>query len=140
MELTGCTYFQCYNAVNGRSKIDYSPRADKGTKRDSGSEPTKVPGKLEDFNSVEHFLKNQLMHCLQELQQKKIAVGERVRLLKDITQMQNKLQAQELESFIKRPEAVLIIRIMRRLKPKLTDEEMKRIYLEELENIKRDLK
>ena len=79
------------------------------------------------------------MVCLKDLATRKLHVETRVKLLKDITAMQKNLEARKMEMFIRKPEARLIIRIMKRLNPKLDEENIKKIYAEEYEKLQREL-
>lgn len=137
------TYFQVYNTVNARVKLDRSPRSDKGERRKGVNELAATLGpsnsKPEDFNSLEEFLEHQLVVSARDLSRRKYTPDMRVKLLKEITMMKDKLEKQKLEGWISKPEAVLIIKIMRRLKKEITDEEIKKIYAEEYEKIQRDI-
>lgn len=140
MDITGCTYFQVYNALSGRVKLDRSPRADKGLSRKNTSEAVSLSNKKpEDFTSLEEFLEYQLTISARDLIKRKYLPDVRIKLLKEITMMKQKLEAQKLEGWLRKPEAILIIRIMKRLNPKLEDSEIKKIYAEEYEKIQRDI-
>lgn len=138
MDKTGCTYYQVYNAVSGRIKLDSSPRSDKGSMRKADSKilSSKKP---EDFENLEDFLEHQLMVSAKDLAKRKYSPDIRIKLIKEMTRMRHLLVKQKIEGWIRRPEAVLIVRIMKRLNSKLTDEEIKKIYAEEYEKVQRDL-
>ncbi|MCE7856910.1 MAG: hypothetical protein DYG97_10250 [Ignavibacteria bacterium CHB3] len=140
MDLTGCTYFQVYNALNGRVKLDRSPRADKGSSRKNPADESPISNaKPEQFETLEEFLEYQLTVSARDLAKRKYLPDVRIKLLKEITMMKQKLEAQKLEGWLRKPEAILIIRIMKRLNPKLEDSEIKKIYAEEYEKIQRDI-
>lgn len=140
MDKTGCTYFQVYNALSGRVKLDRSPRADKGSSRKNPNDGTPISSKKpEEFDTLEEFLEYQLTVSARDLSKRKYLPDVRIKLLKEITMMKQKLEAQKLEGFLRKPEAILIIRIMKRLNPKLEDHEIKKIYAEEYEKVQRDL-
>jgi hypothetical protein len=141
MQELNLTYFQVYNTISGRVKLTRAPRSDKGKKRGLNNlEEMEVNNKnLSDFQNIDEFLQYQLMQCLTDLANSQMTASERVKLLKDISAMQRNIEARKLETYMKRPDAVLIIRIMRRFKPELTDDEIIRIYNEEYEKMVRDI-
>lgn len=142
MNMTGLTYWQVRNAIAGRVKLERSPRSDKGTTRNNS---TKLEGarvsekKVTDFSSVEEFLEYQLLELSNELSDYEFTPSGRAKLIKEIAGISAKLKQQKIEGFIRRPEAVLIVRIMKRLEPDLTDDEIQKIYKEEYEKVIRDL-
>lgn len=141
MDETGCTYWQAYNAVNFRVKLDRSPRADKGLSRANPEKnkiviPSKAP---HEFKSLEDFLEYKLAFCANKLGKTSSDVTTEIKIIKEIASIKKDLDARRLESWIKRPEAILIIRIMKRLNPKLGEEEIQKIYREEYEKVQRDL-
>lgn len=141
MDETGCTYWQAYNAVNFRVKLDRSSRADKGLSR-AHPEKNKIvmPSKAPDeFKSLEDFLEYKLAFIANKLGKVSTDVGSEIKIIKEISSIKKDLDARRLESWIKRPEAILIIRIMKRLNPKLTEDEIQKIYREEYEKVQRDL-
>ena len=135
------TYWQVYNVVAGRNKLDRSPRSDKGLSRKNPEAATLGPSnaKPEEFESLEVFLEHQLTVTARDLSRRKYTPELRVRLLKEITAMKKNLDKQKIEGWISKPEAILIIKIMRRLSPKISDDEIKKIYAEEYEKIQRDV-
>lgn len=136
----GCTYWQVYNAVNGRVKLERTPRSDKGEIRNKKDEtPSSAAMKPEHFESLDEYLEYQLTVSARELSKRKYSPEVRVRLLQSITRMKQQLTKAKIESWIKRPEAVLIVKIMLRLKPDLSDDNIKKIYQEEYEKLQRDL-
>ena len=128
------SYFQVYNVIRGRVKTTYASRSDKGGKR-SFKFPTKT---LEEFNSPEEFLQFQLFETMRQLQNTSLAAWQRVKVIKDATRIQRDIRSHQLENMLKRPDAVIIARIMRRFEPKLTDDQIIQIYKEELDKIQRE--
>jgi hypothetical protein len=140
MDKTGLTYFQVYNAISARVKLDRTPRSDKGSSRKNPADGSPLSNaKPEQFETLEEFLEYQLTISARDLAKRKYLPDVRIKLLKEITMMKQKLDASKLEGWLKKPEAILIIRIMKRLNPKLEDVEIKQIYAEEYEKIQRDL-
>jgi hypothetical protein len=137
----GLTYWQVYNAVSARVKLDRSNRSDKGLSRKNPEAACLGPSnaKPEEFESLEVFLEHQLTVTARDLSRRKYTPELRVRLLKEITAMKKNLDKQKIEGWISKPEAILLINIMKRLKPNITDDEIKKIYSEEYEKIQRDL-
>ena len=140
-DMCGVSYWQAYNTINARVKLDKSSRSDKGLSRKNPEAANLGPSnaKPEEFESLEVFLEHQLTVTARDLSRRKYTPELRVRLLKEITAMKKNLDKQKIEGWISKPEAILIIKIMRRLAPKLTDDEIKKIYSEEYEKIQRDL-
>lgn len=141
MKETGCSYFQVYNIIGGRVKLNRKPRADKGKKRNKSTEQSEnqEEKELEDFDSIDESLQYHLMQCLKDLHATKLLVTEKVKLIKDISALQKNIEARKLEAYMKRPDAVLIIRIMHRFDSSLTDDDVIKIYNEEYEKLQRDV-
>ena len=140
--MVGVSYFQAYNAVKGRVKTGYSSRADKGTKRGPINKGHKAEmaeairtKSISQSASVSEFFNLQYMKTLEEINNRKMGVAERAKLLKDLTYAYRNMKQLELEEYIKRPDAILIARIMRRFDQLLTDDDVIRIYREEFEKL-----
>ena len=132
------TEWQIRNTINGRVKLDRSPRADKGQSREAlGSVITSR--KLDEFETVEEFLESQLTDVANYLQTTKITYDKKLIAIQRIAKLNKELKAAKLESYIKRPEAVLIIEIMKYFKPEISDDEIQKIYRELYERVKRRL-
>lgn len=136
------SYFQVYNVVGRRVKTNYSPRADKGTKRETYVR-TKSVGevtmkKLTQCDNIYDFLQAQLMQALGDLQKRKLNAADRVKVLKDVSYIQRNIKTLELEEYIQRPDALLIARIMRRFDHSLSDDDIIKVYREEYEKLKAD--
>lgn len=126
------TYWQVYRIVNGDVKLDGSPRIDKGTKR------KRIPGgqaakwKLDDFVDLDDFQLFLLMDTLEELAVAKLSAQEKIQIVRNIETIQTKIQQRQLQNSVRRPDAEVIARIIRRFKPGATNQEIVAIYEEEL--------
>ena len=140
MQQTGCTYFQVYNVINHRvkhSKNDSVSKEDTGTAAGLDSIPGISPVDLSDFSSPEKFIDHQITTALRDLNHTRMKVAERIKLLKDIIALQKSARALELENYLKRPDPVLIVNIIKRLAPKMSDEEILLVIESEKEKIVR---
>lgn len=133
-ELENVTFWQVYRIVNGQTKLDGSPRSDKGKSRSnkSGYNET-VKWSVEDFKDLDDFQLFLMMSALEDAATAKLSPQDKVKLVKDIETIQTKIQQRQLQSNIRRPDAEVIARIIRRFKPKATNQEIVAIYKEELE-------
>ncbi len=136
MSIMNVSYFQVYNVLSGRIKSKYGHRSDKGAKHKKFS----LDKTFEEFNSAEDYLQYQLIETMRQLDKVTLAPHDRVRIVKDATTTLNKIKVYQLENYIRRPDAVLIARIMRRFNPELTDENIIHIYREESEKMERESK
>lgn len=90
----------------------------------------------EDIDQIT-ILKKQLNYCLAHLENdNKLALASRVDLLYKAMRIRLHIQQVELESHLKRADALLIANIIRRFRPQATDDEIIKIYNEEIEKIK----
>lgn len=136
------TYWQIYNTISPRDakstkQIDEQGKlTDKKIKADKTV--TEMPDvDLSDFTSIEKFIEHQLTVVIAQLNDKKLTLEKRTWLIKTITEVNKKLKQQLLEGHLKNPDARLIIRLMRRLKPEISDEEIMTIFKEESEKMKK---
>lgn len=137
------SYWQIYNTINPRD----TNKSKKTVNKDGelveeflveDNTVTEMPDvDLSQFGGVDGFLEHQLGEILAQINEKKLALKNRVWLLKQATFINQKLKAQQIEQHLKHPNAKLIIRIMRRLKPDITNEEITKIYKEEAEILKK---
>jgi hypothetical protein len=126
----GVSYYQAYNVVRGRVKVKYSPRSDYGRRR--RQEEGRRSFDVESMDHLDDFLMHQLTMALEDLNVKSnIEPAERVKILKDIAGLEKARKDRELERYLKRPDAILIARIMRRFNSTLTDDDVIRIFKEE---------
>lgn len=96
---------------------------------------------LSEFTADEidqvNLLKKQLNYCLAEIENNKsLVLSSRIDLLYKAMRIRVHLQQVEIESHLKRADALLIARIVRRFKPDATDEDVIKIYTEELMKLK----
>lgn len=129
------TYWQVYNTISPRD-VNKNSKGDIELNDVNEMNTENPPIDLSDFSSVEKYLEHQLSILIAQLNQKRMSLNNRTFLLKQLTEINKKLKAQSLENYLKSGTAKLIIRIMRRLKPDLTDEEILKIYKEESEKLK----
>lgn len=136
------TYWQIYNTISPRDaksskQIDEEENiTDKKIKADKTV--TEMPDvDLSDFISIEKFIEHQLTVVIAQLNDKKLTLEKRTFLIKSITEINKKLKAQLLENHLKNANARLIICIMRRLQPEISDEEIMKIFKEESEKMKK---
>lgn len=137
-EYEDVTYWQVYRIVNGHTKIDGSSRADKGMSRSNstvGKDGDIVEAKwsIDDFKDLDDFQLFLLMSALEDAATSKLSPSAKVELVKNIEIVQTKITQRQLKGNIKRPEAEVIARIIRRFKPDATDIDIINIYQEETE-------
>lgn len=125
------TYWQIYNTISPRdAKAVPKIKADRTITEMPDVDPS-------DFLSIEKFIEHQLTVVITQLNDRKITLEKRTDLIKKITEINKKLKAQQLEIHLKDANAKVIISVMRRLKPELTDEQILIIFKEESEKIKK---
>ncbi len=136
------TYWQVYRIISGQTKLNGTPRADKGFSRKNlrkeDEEFTPPKWTLEDFKDLDDFQLFLLMSALEDAASSNLEPAEKVKLVKDIEIIQTKITQRQLKGNIRRPDAEVIARIVRRFNPKATDKEIVAIYKEEMEIYLRD--
>ncbi|MEW5799973.1 MAG: hypothetical protein AB1728_13310 [Bacteroidota bacterium] len=126
------TYFKYYNVIKRRVKTKYSYRADKGKSRKfSDDAKKKYEVDLYQFDDVEEFLEYQTGVIADEVNSATLSIEDRLKYTKDIVTIRTRLQNLKLEKHIGRADAMLISRIMRRLDPNLSNDDIIRIVKEE---------
>jgi len=131
-----------YNILSGRVKMDKGPRKDKGTVK--GPQPTRCRGIPDVQNLLDggaesrELLEMQTISVLTELGSKRMNLIDRTKVLSDISRIQRQLKEQEIESHIKRADAQVIARIVRRFLPTATDADVIKIFREELDKWKNE--
>jgi len=144
MQITGCTYFQVYNVIRHRVKktpADDIPRQERDLyetpqsddEDDEDTDDTAVD--ISQFENPEAFFEHQIALVLTQLNRLRLVPEKRVKLLKDLIILQKNLKIAQVEAFAREPNAMLVVNIMKRLAPKLSDEEIIRILEEEREKI-----
>jgi hypothetical protein len=127
------TYWQIYNTINPR---ELNSCTDETTEDNTITEMPQTD--LSQFPGITNFIEHQITVLLAQLNLKNIGIERRTRLLKQITDISIKLKTQQIEQYLKEAKAKLILRMMRRLKSDITDEEILKIYKEEAEKLKNE--
>ncbi len=135
MEEFGVTYWQVYRIISGNTKIDGSPRTDKGKSRKSVDANGKVitaKWTMDDFTSMDEFQLFVLMDSLSELANEyhKMDVVEKVKLIREIERIQTAIYKRQLKDSIRRPDAEVISRIIKHFQPEASDQDVIKIYKE----------
>ncbi len=136
------SYWQVYNTIKPRdAKSAKQIDAEKNIIKDkikADKTVTEMPVvDPSDFVSIEKFIEHQLTVIITQLNDKKLTLEKRSKLIKEITETNKKLKQQLIENHLKNANARLIIRIMRRLQPEISDEEIMTIFKEESEILKK---
>lgn len=132
------TYWAAYRIINGTTKLDGSPRADKGSRRKTKTAAEeKARFSMDDFNDVDDFLLFSLMDALEVSATQNLDVADRVRIVKDINTIQTKIQQRQLANNIKRPDAEVIAIIIRKYEPKADYKRCVEIYTQAKEQFER---
>jgi len=130
------TYWQVYNTINPRvvEPVDDKAKPDNVV--------TAIPDDIDfdDFDSIDEYLESQLTVCARELQNRKLTINGRLNLLKQVQVISAKVKAGKIDAHLKNAKAKLIIAMMRRVKPDITNEELMTIYKEEAEKLKMEKK
>lgn len=135
------TYWQVYRIVSGQTKIDGTPRADKGRSRkvvSQSGEIIEAKWSIDDFKDLDDFQLFLLMSALEDAATSKLTAFEKVQLVKNIEVVQTKISQRQLKGNIRRPDAEVIARIIRRFIPEASDNDIINIYQEEMEIYLRD--
>lgn len=123
-----------YNILEQRVKLKKTPRSDKGSKK--GLKLPKLPdteGLMRDGEPVETLLEIQAAQTLVSLERAKLSIIEKAKVLETVARIQKQIHEQKIESHIKRPDAQVIARIIRRFVPQATDADVIKIFREEYE-------
>lgn len=136
------SYWQIYNTISPRTaKSDTVIKKDgtvKEKKLKASSLISEMPDvDLSDFQSIEKFTEHQLTVISSQLNDKNIRLDRRIFLVDKLVKINKNLKQQLLEGHLKNATARLVIRIMRRLKPELSDDEIMNIFKEESEILKK---
>jgi len=134
MEAENVTYWQVYRAINGAVKLNGSPRSDKGcSRKNKEGEIINPKWQLDDFTDLDDFQIFLLMDSLEDLARYDMSPKEKIELVKNIETIQTKIQQRQLQNNMRRPDAELISRIIRRFNPSATNKEIVQIYAEEMD-------
>ncbi|GEM_PF-2259583 len=129
------TYWQVYNVVSGRSKSNYRARSDKGQRRVT-LETTKVnenaPTDLTAFENADDFLEYQAIQTMERINTSNLQPADSIKALKDCSVVLRDVHNRRMQSKLKRGDAEIIAKLIRRFLPDATDEQVIDIYAEEL--------
>lgn len=128
-ELAKVNISSVYAILSGRVRTKYPPK----TKKEKREEPK---FELSDFDSEKDYMGYQLQLIMADLLKPSYDAKMRTDILKNIADIKKRMRDNELEKHLKRPDAILISRIMRRLDNSLTDDDIIRIVKEEQELMK----
>lgn len=101
----------------------------RSTKKGTQEQASIILEDIDDFDT----LRKQLLKCLAELEcNDKLATSSRVDILLKVTRIRRYIQTLELENHMKRADADIIANIVKRFLPNATNDEVIKIYQEEL--------
>jgi predicted DNA-binding protein YlxM (UPF0122 family) len=126
-----------YNILQQRVKLDKSPRADKGSKK--GIQLPKLPTTdklIRDGEPIETLLEIQAANTLIAIEKAKLTIVEKAKILETVARIQKQIHEQKIENHLKRPDAQVIARIVRRFMPEASEADVIKIFREELEKWK----
>lgn len=129
-EAIGCTINQVNAVKYGRVKMNNKSRSDKGLKRES-MQLDNLDINISDNDSTDEILLKSLNAALVDLNSRTMKPDEKIIIIEKASRLHKNIEDRKLYKYMKRPDAELIIRVMRRLDPDLSVEEIKKIYLEE---------
>ncbi len=147
VELTGESKWVIYKVLSGKSKTDYKPRSDKGVKRkkseverseippEAGEPVLKTRKHLTEFNDVDEFLEYEIFVACEHLANTTMQPDERIKLVAQVSKLQQQLHDRKLESHIQRADAETIAAIVRRYEPKADEDRVILVYTEASEKV-----
>jgi len=127
----GVTYWQVYRIVNSQVKLNGKPRADKGKSR-TGETKEKVRWTINDFEDIDDFATFLLMEALEQSAREKTTANEKVKMVRDINDLQTKLQNRQLVGMLRSADAEVIAAVIKRYEPDADYKRCVEIYSEEL--------
>lgn len=136
------SYWQIYNTISPRTAKSDTVIKNDGTVKEKKLKASSLVSEmpdvdLSDFQSIEKFTEHQLTVISSQLNDKTIRLDRRIFLVDKLVKINKNLKQQLLEGHLKNATARLVIRIMRRLKPELSDDEIMNIFKEESEILKK---
>jgi len=136
------SYFQIYNTINPRDAKSSTTVDEKGkikeVKINADKTVTEMPPiDYSQFPSFEKFIEHEITVIVSQINEKKITLEKRVDLLRKLSIVNKQMKAQMIEQYLKNGNAKIIIAIMRRMQPDISDEEITRIFKEESEKLKK---
>jgi len=127
------SYWQIYNTINPRQGYK---KPDANAEPDNTVVDQSAPPDLSEFASVESYLEHKLTSLFAEMDIRRMSIEKHLELTKKATDIYFKLKQQRLESYLKEGGAKIIVNVMRRLNPELSDDQILNIYQEEAEKLK----
>jgi hypothetical protein len=141
------TDWQIYNTINVRVPQSQKPRKLKDGSQhilvednDISTDEMLPLADLSEYPSMEKYLEHELVIISNQLQEKKLPVNSRLEILGKLAKITKLIKEQQLESHLTSLKGRLIINIMRRLKPSITETEIKLIFKEESAKLKEEKK
>lgn len=136
------SYWQIYNTISPRDAKSTKQVDEEGKlinkKIKADKTVTGMPDiDYSDFPSFERFIEHQITVVVSQLNEKNVTIEKRVRIIKELAKINKEIKMQLIEHHLKNPNARVVISLMRRLKPELTDEQILIIFKEESEKIKK---
>jgi hypothetical protein len=125
---------QKYNCTANqvRYALDQDKRGE--LRRSPGRTKYKDVEKVKSEKTADELLESQFQHAIAQLEADgKLAADMRIALLEKLFNMMKTLQATKLVGHLKRADALIIARIVKRYEPEATDQRVIEIYREELE-------
>jgi len=134
---------QIANIATRRVKLKNTKREDAGKKRVPFSVDKKVRREISATKKqmrinqsvelpFEQRMRTALSEALTDLENSKLQVDDRITNLRNLSIIDERLHEREIESHLKRYDAQLIKALIRRFIPEVTDEDVLKIYREEL--------
>ena len=134
-EYIGCSIHQVNAVIYNKVKMKKEDRCDKGKSRTELVEAGRGKDDKKNISLLQRLQKT-LNDAVADLETRKYAPDAKLTLIERASRLLKNLEALELQSHIKSLSAERMMKIMLRLQPELTLEEIKKIYLEEYEKIK----
>ena len=135
----GVTYWQVYRIINGQVKLNGKPRSDKGKSR-TGESKEKPRWTMDDFEDLDDFAIFTLMEALEQSAKDKTSAAEKVKLVRDVNDLQTKIMDRQLIGKVRRADAEVIARVIKRFKPDADYNYCVQVYTEEFEKYMREKK
>lgn len=104
-------------------------------KRQQSISPVTLPDEFQ--GGLDEFLQMQIGATIQQLMTEDLDGSKRVHLIKELTNIRDKMKRSDLESHIKNVDARIIAALIRRLKPNVTDDEIVKLWAEATEKVKK---
>lgn len=132
----GVTYWQVYRVVNSQVKLNGKPRTDKGKSR-SGQTKEKASWTINDFEDIDDFATFMMMEALEQSAKEKTSAKEKLDIAQKVNSIQTKIMERQLAGKLRRADAEVIARVIKRFLPDADYKQCVEIYAEELEKYQR---